>query len=156
MDKPSNRSKVWEFFSVNSDIVICNICKSTISQSSDKGKKKNTSNLWSHLQSKHEDQYKKISSLKSSKKQTHDEMNQKKLVQLFDRVKKCGNTDTRSKTTDKMIVDMTAMDNLPFSVAENVSFQCLVSNLEPCIRSSQKNIIEQNSFLRHINKYAVK
>ena len=38
-----------------------------------------------------------------------------------------------------MIVDMIATDNLPFSVVENIGFQCLVSNLKPryCIKSEK-------------------
>lgn len=52
-------SKVWEYFCKDSsNAVFCNICAANVSQGSIKAKQKNTSNLWSHLKTKHSEQYK--------------------------------------------------------------------------------------------------
>ena len=128
----TNRSKVWEFFSpTDSDNVVCKLCKVAVSQGSNKGRSKNTSNLWHHLQSKHEAEYKKASLQKFSKKRTHTEMTQKTVTELFDKMKVWKSADPRSKNIDKLILEMIATDNLPFSVVQNIGFQRLISKLEP-------------------------
>lgn len=52
-------SKVWDYFCKDSsNAVFCNIYAANVSQGSIKAKQKNTSNLWTHLKTKHSEQYK--------------------------------------------------------------------------------------------------
>jgi hypothetical protein len=53
-------SQVWEYFTKGpSNTITCNICTASVSQGSGSLKFKNTSNLWAHLKSKHQDIYHK-------------------------------------------------------------------------------------------------
>ena len=128
----SKRSKVWEFFSPrDSNNVVCKLCSVAVSQGCNKGSGKNTSNLWNHLQKKHEAEYKKVALQKLPKKRTHTEMTQKTVSELFDKMKVWKSADPKSKDIDKLILEMIATDNLPFSVVQNIGFKRLISKLEP-------------------------
>ena len=157
MSSNTNRSKVWEFFSTtNDDNVVCKLCKVVASQGSTKGNNKNTSNLWSHLKNKHEEEYKKTAGQKISKKRTHDEMTQKTVTELFEKVNRWKSDDVRSKNIDKLIVEMIATDNLPFTVVQNVGFQRLISKLEPRYKIKSENVTELNCFLRFMKTCEIK
>ena len=103
----------------------------SVSQGSDVVGKKNTTNLWHHLKRKHEEEYKKISSAKLPRKHPHDNAAQKTVIEMFDKVKKWQDNESRSTTTDRLILEMIATDNLPFTIVQNIGFQPLISKLEP-------------------------
>ena len=88
---------------------------------------KNTTNLWHHLKRKHEEEYKKISSAKLPRKHPHDNAAEKTVIEIFDKVKKWKDNESRSTTTDKMILEMIATDDLPFTIVQNIGFQRLIS-----------------------------
>ena len=58
-------------------------------------------------------------------------MTQKTVTELFDKIKVWKSAEPRSKNIDKLILEMIATDNLPFSVVQNIGFQRLISKLEP-------------------------
>lgn len=93
--------------------------------------KRKTHQIFGAISKSNKEEYKKASSQKLSSKRTHDQMNQRNLVELFDNVKKWKADDSRAKAIDKLIVEMIATDNLPFTVVQNTGFQRLVSKLEP-------------------------
>nr|XP_039247688.1 zinc finger BED domain-containing protein 4-like [Styela clava] len=127
-----DRSKVWEYFTAGSENVSCKICKAIIKQGSDESKKKNTSNLWSHLKHHHRNIHDELqvtnrptAGIKRSR------TDQPTLRDLFDSVKKWGGAEDKSKVMDKLIIEMIATDNQPFTIVSDIGFQRLLNVAEP-------------------------
>uniref|UniRef100_A0A8C1F800 BED-type domain-containing protein n=2 Tax=Cyprinus carpio TaxID=7962 RepID=A0A8C1F800_CYPCA len=125
-------SKVWDYFSKDSsNAVFCNICAANVSQGSIKAKQKNTSNLWTHLKTKHSEQYKEAQQQSEVQKTLSVRTQQPTLPQAFDKVLKWGPSDPRAKNLDKKVMEMIATDIQAFSVVEGVGFRRLLAAAEP-------------------------
>uniref|UniRef100_A0A3Q1EVB9 HAT C-terminal dimerisation domain-containing protein n=1 Tax=Acanthochromis polyacanthus TaxID=80966 RepID=A0A3Q1EVB9_9TELE len=102
-----------------------------ICMGADVKKKMNTSNLWGHLKSRHPLAYHEAIKKKDEMALSVSQPQQPTLVQLFDAKRKWGNNDPRSKKFDKMIVEMIATDNQPFTVVDDIGFRRVLQHAEP-------------------------
>ncbi len=132
------KSALWLFFSLADDTkyAICNNCKLKVSRGGATTKSFNTTNLISHLKSRHPEEFKKY----EEKKRVELEGKQPvpapttKQITLFesqDRVNKWDVNDPRAKVIHRKIAEMVALDNQPFSIVEDSGFKALLQALEP-------------------------
>ncbi len=75
----------------------CNICNGPVSLGAEKGKKKNTTNLWSHLRCHHLQAYKDAQKEKEEAAASTANVSQPTLTEKFDAQRKWQNSDPRSK-----------------------------------------------------------
>ena len=75
----------------------CNICNGLVSLGSEKGKKKNTTNLWSHLRCHHLQAYKDAQKEKEEAAAYTANVSQPTVMDMFDAQRKWQNSDPRSK-----------------------------------------------------------
>lgn len=105
----SGKSKVWDYFEVQSDgglviLVACKICHLAVSQGSSAGKKKNTSNLWSHLQNNHEEEHNKIRSREGpSKRPAQSAGLQPSWAEVMNKFRKWHGNDSKTKAVDNRV-----------------------------------------------------
>ena len=109
----------------------CNICNGLVSLGSEKGKKKNTTNLWSHLRCHHLQAYKDAQKEKEEAAASTANVSQPTVMDMFDAQRKWQNSDPRSKKLDTLVTEMIATDNQPFSFVSGIGFQRLVAAMEP-------------------------
>uniref|UniRef100_A0AAQ5YIA3 BED-type domain-containing protein n=1 Tax=Amphiprion ocellaris TaxID=80972 RepID=A0AAQ5YIA3_AMPOC len=109
----------------------CSICGNTISMGADVKKKMNTSNLWSHLKSHHPLKYHEAIKKKDEMATKVFQPQQPTVVQLFDAQRKWGNNDPKSKNFDKLITEMMATENQPFTMVADSGFRRLMEHAEP-------------------------
>ncbi|XP_077340549.1 zinc finger BED domain-containing protein 4-like [Lithobates pipiens] len=128
-EKKSN--PVWQYFSEpTSGKGKCNICQKLLSMGAEKGKAKNTTNMWNHLKVHHLQAYKGAQREKEDAASSSANF-QPTVVQMFDSKRKWQNTDPRSKKIDTLITEMIATDNQPFTVVADIGFQRLLATIEP-------------------------
>ena len=117
-------------FSLDEDskYALCNDCKQKVSPTT---KTYNTSNLVSHLKTKHPELYKKFESQKAPTTSTSTKPKQLTPFESGDRVRMWDINDPRAQRVHRLIGEMIAIDIQPFSVMENEGFINLLSTLEP-------------------------
>lgn len=108
----------------------CNICNGLVSLGAEKGKKKNTTNLWSHLRCHHLQAYKDAQKEKEEAAASTPNVSQPTLTEMFDAQRKWQNSDLRSKKLDTLILEMIATDNQPFTFVSGIGFRRLVAAME--------------------------
>ncbi|XP_073689317.1 zinc finger BED domain-containing protein 4-like [Garra rufa] len=125
---------VWQHFTgPTSGKARCNICNGMVSLGAEKGRKKNTSNLWSHLSCHHLQAYKDAQKEKDKAAASASTANvsQPTLTEMFDAQRKWQNSDPRSKKLDTLVTEMIATDNQPFTFVSGIGFRRLVAAMEP-------------------------
>ncbi|KAK7122932.1 hypothetical protein R3I94_019901 [Phoxinus phoxinus] len=98
----------------------------------EKGKSKNTTNMWNHLKANHIQDYKEaVKEKEDAAAAASANLSQPTIAQMFDSQRKWQNSDQRSKKIDTQILEMIATDNQPFTVVSDVGFRRLIATLEP-------------------------
>uniref|UniRef100_A0A3P8RUH3 BED-type domain-containing protein n=1 Tax=Amphiprion percula TaxID=161767 RepID=A0A3P8RUH3_AMPPE len=136
MDAPKSKSAVWQYFiwSTTPGKAVCKTCNGEISMGATVAKNKNTSNLWSHLRIHHPDLYKTAQKKREVESATHTDVatsSQPTILSMFDKQRKWTNSENRSRLMDKLILEMIATDNQPFSMVSDVGFKRLMAAAEP-------------------------
>ncbi|XP_060796685.1 zinc finger BED domain-containing protein 4-like [Neoarius graeffei] len=128
------KNPLWQHFTeATSGKARCNICNSLVSMGAEKGKSKNTTNLWTHLKRHHLEAHNNALKERDERaaSSSASTSTQPIVAQLFDAQRKWPNSDNRSKKIDVAIMEMIATDNQPFTVVADVGFKRLVAMLEP-------------------------
>ena len=168
-----SRSWVWKYFTISPEdasIAICSLCKMKITRGNKEKTSKsfNTTNMLSHINTKHKEIASKELKLneEENKRKAESEQNvfkkikstyascskqsQQTLFQTIERKKPWDINDHRSKLISKYIAEMIAVDIQPFSIVEDIGFQRLLNHLCPnyCIPSRKyiKNSVFQNIY----------
>lgn len=137
-------SAVWKFFEITEDDdsnAKCKICNKIFSRGK-AGDTKNygTSSLIKHLKSKHEEEFNTFQTDTESSKQAITKKrkvlegpttSQPTIDSCFERVKLWDINSEKSRQVHYKIGEMIAIDNLPFSVVNNIGFRNVVKQLEP-------------------------
>ena len=138
MSSARKKSCIWSFFSLDEDTkyALCDNCKQKLSRGGATTKTYNTSNLVSHLKFKHPDLYQRFESQKAQETEepttsTSAKAKQISIFESSDRVRIWDINDPRAQRVHRLIGEMIAIDNQPFSVVENEGFTTLLSVLEP-------------------------
>uniref|UniRef100_UPI00358DF1F0 zinc finger BED domain-containing protein 4-like n=1 Tax=Myxine glutinosa TaxID=7769 RepID=UPI00358DF1F0 len=140
-----SKSMVWSYFTSLEDgtAVQCNICAVKVSQGARNAAKRNTSNMWGHLRSRHKEAFEEAHKERMVQQSiAMTASSESTLQQVFDRPAQWSAADTRSKTFDRLILEMIATDVQPFAMVSNVGFQRLMSAVEP------KYILKSENFYR--------
>ncbi|XP_039608399.1 zinc finger BED domain-containing protein 4-like [Polypterus senegalus] len=139
------KSKVWDYFTKVDGFgpVSCNVCSAKVSQGSYKSTEKNTTNLWSHLQRRHIEEYREAR-WKTTLRKTACLLSPSPppsplpsppalppLKPLDDQKGKWPPDHPQAKEMDRLILEMIATDILPFPVVEGVGFKRLLAKVEP-------------------------
>ncbi|XP_028648029.2 zinc finger BED domain-containing protein 4 isoform X1 [Erpetoichthys calabaricus] len=131
------KSKVWDYFTKGNSFgpVTCNVCKARVSQGSYKSTKKNTTNLWKHLQRRHIEEYREARGKTTLKKTEYflspSPLALPTLKRLDDQIGKWPPDHPQAKEMDRLILEMIATDVLPFPVVQGVGFKRLMAKVEP-------------------------
>ena len=131
-------SPIWSFFCVAEDTkyAVCNDGKQKLSRGGTTTKTFNTSNLVSHLKSKHVEALKEFERLKAADSQekqvkVKSKLKQQTLEESKDRAKVWDVNDPRAQLVHRRIAEMIALDYQPFSTVEDDGFNRLLRTLEP-------------------------
>jgi len=125
----SHNSTVRQYFTVNSVVVFqvsCNLCKASLARSG-KGSKHSygTSNLRKHLQSKHSTEHCNLVAEEQKLQLSVPVDNHlhrpttNTLVKAFDAKRPWDFDDERSQCIQRLIGEMTALDDQPFNIVNN-------------------------------------
>ena len=149
-------SFVWEFFAVKPDspnLVTCNVCKNDVSRGSTEAKAKDysTTPLHRHMENYHKAEYKarKQQSVEETEARLRPTPTEKKreamdkqlsLMETWERKKIWDINDPRAKEIHVKIINMMAMDNQPFSMAEDDGFIQLMAHFSPTIFQNRRLI----------------
>ena len=136
------KSPIWEYFQLMEDTkyVCCKSCDKLISQGGDSTKVYNITNLVYHLKSAHDEAYKQYQQKytehlenENKKKQEKDLSTSKQLslMEVQDRGRKWDINDARAQQVHKLVMEMIALGNQPFSLVEDLGFVRLLQVLEP-------------------------
>ena len=116
-------------FSINDDsdkFASCAVCKDCVSRGGSCVKSFNTTNLIDHLKKKHPSDYadyeekKKIRELKEKEKQKEQAAFRQLTI-----------IEVETMHIHKLVGEMIATDNQPFSSVHDTGFNCLIKTLEP-------------------------
>ena len=138
MSSTRRKSCIWSFFSLDEDTkyALCDDCQLKVSLGGATTTTYNTSNLVSHLKSKHPELYKKFESKKAQDTEeptTSTSANAKQLT-LFEsseRVRVWDINNPRAQRVHRLIGEMVVIDTQPFSIVENEGFTNLLKALQP-------------------------
>ncbi|XP_061913720.1 zinc finger BED domain-containing protein 4-like [Entelurus aequoreus] len=111
-------------------MAICNDCKKLVMRGGTKTSSFNTSNLISHLFKNHKEihaEYKRKMDAKTPKKGS----TQLSLIDCAEKKTKYDKNHPRAKAISQKIIGCIALDNQPFSIAQDKGFTKLVEFLEP-------------------------
>ena len=146
---PRVKAIIWDFFTVSKDsdkFASCSICKDLVSRGGSCVKSFNTTNLIDHLKKKHPGDYvdyeeKKIRELKEmEKKKEQTAFRQFTMLEAETKVKVWDINDPHAMCIHKLVGEMIATDNQPFSVVHDTGFNRLIKTLEPrYVLPSQKS-----------------
>ncbi len=103
----------------------CNICNGLVNLGAEKGKQKNTTNLWSHLRCHHLQAYKYAQKEKEEAAASTANVSQPTLTEMFDAQRKW------QMKLDTLVTEMIAIDNQPFTFVSGIGFRRLVAAMEP-------------------------
>jgi len=140
---PQRKSIVWSVFNENAvdrSKADCTLCNQSISRGGVNAAAFTTSNLWSHLQVQHND---KFVSLKAEEKKSKEaaaaavspctarqKTTQPSVADALQKGTKYAADTPRAKDITRLIMEMIALDDLPFEFVENVGFRRLLSFLD--------------------------
>lgn len=125
-------SAVWRHFEIcqtDNKVAICNLCKAQVMRGGVKQQSFNTTNMITHLKSRHPEQHQDF--LKSKTEKMPAKTHQQPLLQSFDKARKYSSDHPKVKDLNDKIIEFIALDNQPFSVVEDVGFRRLMMHLEP-------------------------
>ena len=130
------KSLIWSFFSIAEDTkyAIFIDCKQKISRGGSKTKTFNTSNLVSHLKSKHIEDFRKFKALQVSSTATTEKPSTSKQITLqeaSDQVRVWDINDPQAFKIHRKVGEMICLDSQPFSIVDNHGFTGLLQALEP-------------------------
>lgn len=124
------KSQIWKAFEITADEgrAKCRKCANVVKMGSCSSKSMNTTNLWSHLKIHHPSVY---TTLTKQREKEKEKSIQQTLPGLLEKTRKWDNDDAKSKQIDKMIMEMIAVDDQPFSIVQHLGFQRLINQIEP-------------------------
>jgi len=131
------RSNVWEYFTVNAadnSRVTCNLCSTSVSRGSKSASAFNTSNMRIHLLGQHPSvslAAKTPRATEVARSPAGCEKKQQSVMAAFSHGKPWEFNDPRSLRLTRLIAEMIAVDDQPFSVVCDDGFRRLVHALEP-------------------------
>ena len=116
----------------------CKKCDQAVSRGGDTARTFNTSNLVSHLKTKHSEEYQQYRKTDDvSKESFADEQQAKRgsrqltLQESSERAKRWDINDPPAQNIHTKIGEMIALDYQPFSIVEDVGFSRLLHSIEP-------------------------
>ena len=138
------RSPIWQFFTVagnSQQYGKCHKCKSNVPRGGTSSKSYTTSNLVSHLRSRHQELYEEYNRLKETSKEESDgamltscssaSLRQLTLQESSDRTRVWATNDAKALRVSRKIGEMIAIDCQPLSIVSDTGFVCLLNTLEP-------------------------
>ena len=134
------RSPVWDHFTISlSDDtkVVCNHCNSTFSRGGKEAKTFGTSNMFKHLRLQHPKEHDEVQAAnkeKEKKEKLREQgiSNSKVTLDTFvQKITPLGFNHPIAKRITRLVAEMIALDNQPFSIVDNTGFENLVHLLEP-------------------------
>ena len=147
------KSPIWDYFTLGEDtkFAVCKSCNKATSRGRNSTKVYNTTNLVNHLKSVHQDIHEEYQ-VKYQRKQEQDKANkpviitskQLSLEEVQEKVRIWDINDARAQRVHRLVIEMIALDNQPFSVVEDPGFIRLVSVLEPrYVIPSRKYLVDK-------------
>lgn len=139
---PQKKSVIWRIFAENAvdrSKADCNICKASVSRGGANVTNFTTTNLWSHLKVYHKEEHtqlrdeeKKIKEAASASGPTtpRQSLAQLPITESLLRTTKYASDDPKAIETTRLIMEMIALDDLPFQFVENVGFRRLMAHLD--------------------------
>ena len=136
---PQVKAVIWDYFSINDDndkFASCAVCKDRVSHGGSCVKSFNTTNLIDHLKKKHPSDYadykeKKIRELKEKEKRKEQAaLRQLTMIDAETKVKVWDINNPHAVRIHKLVGEMIATDNQPFSVVHDTGFNRLIKTLE--------------------------
>ena len=133
---PRVKAVIWDFFTVSEDsdkFASCSICKDLVSRGGSCVKNFNTTNLIDHPGDYVDyEEKKKIRDLKEmEKKKERTAFRQLTMLEAETKVKVWDINDPHAMRIHKLVGEMIATDNQPFSVVHDTGFNRLIKTLEP-------------------------
>ena len=138
------RSQIWNFFTVEGNSQQygrCLKCKVNVPHGGTSSKTYTTSNLATHLRSKHSELFVEYTSLKATEKEERQALSiacssstsskQLTLAETTDRVRVWATNDSRAIRVTRKIGEMIAIDCQPLSIVSDPGFSRLVNTVEP-------------------------
>ena len=131
-------SGIWKHFSVNAaneSKACCKICEESVSRGGRSAKSYNTSNLPKHMMMKHPEQYtvlqKEVEEQAQAKAKLLANKKQPTIAQVLESGKPYAFDHPRARQIHRLIGEMIAVDNEPFSIVHRVGFKRLMNSIEP-------------------------
>lgn len=136
-------SPVWSFFTVaenDNAFAICNACSLRIPRGGKRSSSFNTSNLISHLKSRHRGEevlkeYEAAAAAASTSSETNAVTKGRKsdvtILQSFEKSRPFARDSEKTKAINGKVMEFIALGDQPFSVVEEPSFRSLLAHLEP-------------------------
>ncbi|XP_055082260.1 zinc finger BED domain-containing protein 4-like [Periophthalmus magnuspinnatus] len=113
----------------------CAHCEQTVSMGATAGRNKNTTNLWKHLENHHSEVFREAKRSKEELSRAADASTTQNIIAQIvpkePRSDKWKDTELKSKKIDKLIAEMCATDEQPFTVVSGRGFKRLIAALEP-------------------------
>ncbi len=141
----ARKSTIWKFFSicaVDESKAICSTCGEKISRGGKSAKTYTTTNLKKHLHSRHKAHYEdfekqeaartaEIANAASGSGQSRPNPRQMSLEYLVDKQRQFAFDHPKSREINRLVAELMAVDNQPFSIVDDLGFTRLVHHLEP-------------------------
>ena len=138
----TRKSCIWNFYSIcaiDESKAICATCGEKISRGGKSAKTYTTTNLKKHLHSRHQAQFKEFEQQEEAK--TGEEANkqsgsrpsrrQVSLEFVVDKHQPFGFDHPKVREINRLVAELIAVDNQPFSVVDDIGFNRLIHHLEP-------------------------
>ncbi|XP_072315249.1 zinc finger BED domain-containing protein 4-like [Eucyclogobius newberryi] len=113
----------------------CLHCDQMVSMGATAGRNKNTTNLWKHLENHHADVFREAKKRKEDMKNAELTSGGSNIIARIASAQpqsdKWKEVELKSKKIDKLVAEMCAADDQPFSVVSGKGFKRLIAALEP-------------------------
>jgi len=141
---PYKKSVVWRVFTenvVDRSKADCNLCGTPVSRGGASVAGFTTTNLWTHLLAHHGEDYRRLRVEEKSVKNAASTIvrtprvprvrqSQPRINEASQRSTKYAFDDPKAVDITRLILEMIALDNLPFDFVENVGFQRLMAHMD--------------------------
>ena len=142
----SRKSCIWNFYSIcatDESKAICATCKERISRGGKSAKTYTTTNLKKHLHSRHQTQFKEFEQQEEAKAASEEASKQSgsgqgrasrrqvSLDLLVAKHQPFGFDHPKSREINRLVGELIAVDNQPFSIVDDIGFTRLIHHLEP-------------------------
>lgn len=137
----ARKSIVWRIFNENTvdrTRATCSLCEENVARGGTAVGGFTTTNLWNHLLRAHKDVYDQLKEAEQAekmsgkkKRQTVKQQSNIGIAAAFEKARPLARDDPRAATITKLIMEMIALDDLPFHVVKGVGFCRLIQFLEP-------------------------